>query len=119
MTWQHDSTTLITPANQKTEGLIRLHPGACPDLRALLGKTSDPDEFLLPVGWSLIVVYEGDKVDYWYRAPTGKQWTDQQCGTAAVAGVFGIGSWLVLGALALGGYLYWKSGKTAKKRNNR
>lgn len=116
MTWTVDSTLPITAANQQTEGLIRLHPGACADLRALLIKTRDPDEFLLPVGWTIIVAYEGDAIDYWYRAPTGHQWTDQQCGTAAAAGVFGIGSWLALGGLVLGGYLFWKSLEDDEKR---
>lgn len=110
MTWKIDSTTVITAANQATEGRIRLHPGACADLRALLMKTTDPDEFLLPVGWSLIVAYDEatDKIDYWYKSPTGQQWTDRQCGTAAVEGVFGVGGWLVAAGVLLGGYLLWK-----------
>lgn len=122
MAWKVDSTTPITAANQQTEGRIRLHPGACADLRGLLQKTSDPDEFLLLVGWSLIVVVDAaaDQVDYLYKAPDGRQWSDRQCGTAAVGGVFGLGSWLVAIGVLAGGYLLWKKyGKKGKKKTRR
>lgn len=114
MTWQVDSTVPITAANQATEGRIRLHPGACADLRALLTPTADPDEFLLPVGWTLVVAYDeaADQTDYWYKAPDGRQWTDRQCGTAAFEGggfldLLKKHPWLVVGAL-VGGYFLWK-----------
>jgi len=118
VTWKVDSTTVITAANQQSEGRVRLHPGACTDLRALLTKTTDPDEFLLPAGWSLIVVYDesSDQVDYQYKSPTGQQWTDRQCGTAAVSGVFGIGNLLLAAGIILGGYLLWKKLPGGKKK---
>jgi len=120
VTWTVDSTTVITAANQQEVGRIRIYAGACPDLRALLTKTNDPDEFLLPIGWTFIVVTEGDKLDYWYKSPTGQQWTDRQCSQGSVSGVFNWKSPWVIGGFLVGGYLLWKYlGKKKTSRRKR
>jgi hypothetical protein len=79
----------------------------------VLLKTSDPDEFLLPVGWTLFVMYDeaADKTDYWYRAPSGQQWTDRQCGTAAFESgrFFTLPNLLITVGVLYGAYwLLWK-----------
>lgn len=118
MAWTVDSMVPITAANQQTDGRIRIYAGACMDLRALLTPTSDPDEFLLPIGWTLYVMVDGEQVDYWYKSPTGQQWTNSVCGAGTYSSPLNwLGNpWVVAGLLG-GAYLLWR--RWGKKRSTR